>query len=45
MTKIFGKITATVMVSLLAMQQSANAQQYELLESSNQALSIKICAT
>ena len=45
MTKISGKITAAVIVSLLAMQQSANAQQYELLESSNQPLSIKICAT
>lgn len=45
MIRTFGKFTAAAIVSLLTMQQGANAQQYELLESSNQALSIKICAT
>ena len=45
MNKPFGTFVCAVIFLLLTLQQNASAQQYEILDSSIQPLSIKICAT
>ena len=45
MNKSSAKFTATAIVWLLALQQSVSAQQYELIDSSSQPLSNRICVT